>query len=312
MSVRAQPRASGVDEDMRTRFGQVVAALLDEDERVFVVLAAISTDLMAAAARRHPERVVNAGIMEQTVMSAAAGLALEGFHPVVHSIAPFIVHRPYEQIRDDFVYQGLGVNIVSIGASYDYAEDGYTHQAPDDVGAMLALSGTEVLVPGTPAELEVLLRATYADGRVSYLRSSTRRNRADRPVRFGQLHIVRRAPERPVVVAVGPCLDDVVEATSGSDVSLAYCTTVAPFDRAALRELAGSRPRVVLVEPYYAGALVSDVVAACPGPAEVVALGIPRGLLAGYGSPADHDRAAGLTPEALRSRLRTLLATWDA
>ena len=296
-------RASRPTETMRERFGEVVARLLDDDERVFLLLAAISTDLAQPIAERHPRRVVNAGIMEQTVMSAAAGLAIEGFHPFVHSIAPFIVHRPYEQIRDDFVYQRLGLNIVSIGASFDYARDGYTHQAPDDVAAMLALTGTEVLVPGTPAELETLLRATYDDGRVTYLRTSTQRNDDDRAVRPGQLDVIRHAPDQPVVVAVGPCLDDVVTATSGLDVSVAYCTSVAPFDHAGLRRLTGSQPQIVLVEPYYAGALVPAVVAAFDGPVRVETVGMPHEVPNGYGEPEDHRRAAGLDRASIRDRI---------
>lgn len=301
--------ATAAGETMRDRFGAVVCDLVISDERVFVLLADISVDRLEPARARFPDRVVNAGIMEQTVMGAAAGIAIEGFIPVVHSIVPFIVHRPYEQIRDGFLYQGVGVNIISIGASHDYAKEGYTHHGPDDVPALHALAGMRIALPGTPAEFETLLRASYDDGAATYFRLSTRANQDDRAVRFGQLDVVREHVGRPVVVAVGPMLDPVLEAVDALDVSVAYCTTVAPFDHETLRRLAGSTPRVVVVEPYYEGTLVPDIVAAvAPLPVRVEAIGIPRVIPTAYGSPDDHDRLHGLTAVAITRRLESFLA----
>jgi transketolase len=301
-------RSSPDEETMRQRFGAVIDDLVTTDERLFVLLTDISADHLSAAAARHPDRVVGLGIMEQTAMSAAAGVALEGFIPVVHSIAPFIVHRPYEQLRDDFVYQRLGVNVVSIGASYDYAADGYTHNAPDDVPALLALGGVEVIVPGTPTEFEALFRASYANGSPTYVRLSLERNARDRDVRFGELHVVRRSPGQPVVVAFGPVLDRTLAAVRGLDVSVLYATTVRPVDGARLRKLAGSEPRVLLVEPWFTGALVADVLATLrPRPARVESVGVRVGVTRGYGTPQDHDRANGLTPDGIRRRLIELI-----
>lgn len=304
-----RPRPSAPAETMRERFGTVVSGLVGADERVFVLLTDISTDYFRDAAGSHPDRVVSLGIMEQTAMSAAAGVALEGFIPVVHSIAPFIVLRPYEQIRDDFLYQRLGVNVVSIGASYDYAEDGYTHHAPDDVPALRALAGMEIVVPGTPAEFEALFRAAYADGAPTYYRLARQRNGEDRPVEFGRLEVVRRSPGSPVVVAVGPMLDRTLAAAADLNVSVAYCTTVAPFDAATLRELAGPEPAVFLVEPWYFGVLVPDVVAAlAPVAVRIDGVGVPHRVTRGYGTTDDHDLEYGLTREGIAERLRRFLA----
>jgi len=301
--------ATAAGETMRDRFGSVVSDLVLTDERVFVLLAAISVERLEPARSHVPERVVNAGIMEQTVVSAAAGLAVEGFIPFVHSIVPFIVHRPYEQIRDDFLYQGLGLNIISIGASYDYAAEGYTHHGPDDVPALRALAGVQVIVPGTPAEFEALLRQSYDDGAVTYHRLSARSNRADRAVRHGRLEVLRQRDDAAVVIAVGPMLDPVLAAIDDRDVTIAYCTTVAPFDADTLRAIAGATPRVAVVEPYYAGALVPDIVAAvAPQPVRVEAIGVPRVITTAYGSASDHDRLAGLTTERIAERLRTFLS----
>jgi len=76
--------------EMRAAFGATTADLVENDDRVAVVLAEISTDYFADALRRHPARVVNIGIMEQAMVGVAAGFAMEGFHPIAHSLSPFM------------------------------------------------------------------------------------------------------------------------------------------------------------------------------------------------------------------------------
>jgi transketolase len=297
---------------MRQRMRTVITDLAESDERLFGLFSDIScSEYFDAAMRAHPDRMINVGIMEQTVLSAAAGVATEGFIPVVHSIAPFIVERPFEQIKVDFVYQRLGVNIISIGASYDYASDGYTHLAPGDVPVLKTLPGMEIVVPGTPAEFEALFRAAYADGAPTYYRLSAQRNQEDHLVELGCLELIRLDRPGPVVVAIGPMLDPVLEATRDLPVSVVYCTTVAPFDCATLQAIAGERPQVILVEPYYAGALVQDVLAAlAPRPVRVEAIGVPHQVIARYGTREDHDREYGLTADGIRSRIVSAMAAW--
>ena len=113
---------------MRETFIATTSALLDEDPRTAVVLADISAEPFAPAARRHPDRVVNVGIREQLMVGVAGGLALTGLRPYVHSYAPFLIDRAYEQIKLDLGHQDSGAVLVSIGASYDGAAEGYTHQ----------------------------------------------------------------------------------------------------------------------------------------------------------------------------------------
>lgn len=293
---------------MRDRFVATTTALLDENPRVTVVLADISASAFAGAgaARRHPNRVINVGIREQLVIGVAGGLALEGMRPVVHSYAPFLVQRPFEQVKLDLGHQDVGAVLVSIGASYDAVEEGRTHQAPEDVALLDTLPGWSIHVPGHPDEVETLLRRAAVSDDRSYLRLSEATNTAARPVGSGQFDVVRRG-SRGTVVAVGPMLDRTVAAVEGLDVTVLYAVTVRPFDAATLVETLGE-PNVVLVEPYLAGTSAAAAVEALRHvPHRLLALGVPRTESRRYGTAADHDRAHGLDAPGLRRSITGFL-----
>jgi transketolase len=289
---------------MRERFTAVTAAALDRDERLALVLADIGVRQFALTGvrERHPRRVVNVGIREQTMIGVAAGLALEGFRPVVHSYAPFLVERPFEQVKLDLGHQGLGAVLAATGGSYDATAEGRTHQAPEDVALLSTLPGWTIDVPGHPDEAEhALVDAFAGDGRV-YVRLSDEVNAA--PVDGRGLTVLRRGGDRaPAVVAVGPSLDPVLAATADLDATVAYLSRVRPFDRAGLRA-ALHGPDVVLVEPYLAGTSAAEVSAALSDrPHRLLALGVGSVELRRYGEGAEHRAAHGLDAAGIRRSL---------
>ena len=294
--------------DMRTAFADTASALLDEDPLTAVVLAEISADMFGKAAARHPGRVLNVGIREQLMVSVGGGLALAGMRPIVHTYAPFLVERAYEQVKLDLGHQGAHAVLVSIGASYDAARAGRTHQAPEDVALIDSVPGFSVLVPGHPAEVPGLLRGAVDElgSGSAYLRLSSVSNLQERPV-SASLQVVRPG-RRAVVVAVGPVLDPVLEAVGDLDVTVAYATTVRPFDAAGLRSLEESSGAVVLVEPYLAGTSAFAVSSALASrPHRLLSLGVQRTELRRYGTPADHAAAYGLDAAGIRRSVTRFL-----
>jgi transketolase len=295
-------------DSMRDRMGAVVSDLLERDPKTALVLADISTNYFQIAMAKYPERVVNVGIMEQTAVSLAAGYALEGFYPIVHSITPFIIERPFEQIKDDFCYQGLGGTLISIGASYDYGTDGMTHYGAADIPILKTLPRMQCCVPGTADEFEILLRQTYANGAPTYLRTSLQQNSESRPINFGKLHVEREGSQG-IVIAVGPMLERTLDAVQGMDLTVLYATTVVPFDEEMLRNAAGSASAdVVLVEPYYEGGLIPEISRALQSfRARIEAIGVPRRILDKYGPPERLDQETGLNVDGIRARISCFL-----
>lgn len=285
---------------MRERFVGVTDRLLDEEPTAALVLAEISSDLFRQTSRRHPNRTINVGIREQLMIGVAGGLALAGLRPIVHTYAPFLVERPFEQVKLDLGYQGLGAILASIGASYDWAAGGGTHHAPGDVALLDTLPGWKVHVPGHPNEVETLLRAAIPGRDRVYIRLSDQANERAHPVGRGLVPI--RRGHDATIIAVGPTLDVTVRAVRDLDVTVLYCSTPRPLDPTG--SLSAAARDVVIVEPYLEGTSLASLVDALgPQPHRLLAIGVPRVECRKYGEASEHGAAHGLDAAGLRSQI---------
>lgn len=298
-------------DSMRGRFVQVVTELLDAEPRLALVLAEITVDQFAAsgASERYPSRVVNVGIREQLMVNVAAGMALAGMRTIAHTFAPFLVERSFEQVKLAYAHQGVGGILVSSGASYDVAAYGRTHQTSADVALVATLPGWRIHVPGHADEAESMLRDAVRTDDAVYIRLSEQQNAAAQPVEGGGLVTVRRgAAGALTVIAVGPMLDAVEQATEGLDATVLYMATVRPFDAAGLRK-AMTGTDVVLAEPYLEGTSAADVSAALSDlPHRLLSIGVPRTEHRKYGTPAQHNEAHRLDAPGIRGRIAGWLA----
>ncbi|MEM7321980.1 MAG: transketolase [Actinomycetota bacterium] len=292
-------------ETMRERFVAVSGELLDERKDIALVLADIGVSQFDA---RHARRIYNVGIREQLLIGFGAGLALEGFRPVMHSYAPFLVERPFEQLKLDFGHQGVGGVFVSVGASHDWASGGRTHHSPGDMALLRTLPKWRLQVPGHPDEVATLYRQAVDSTECVYLRLAEDTNTHAYPGGLNGLRVVRDAgPAAPTVVAVGPMLDRVLAATADMDVKVLYTTTPHPLDQAGLRS-AVTGPDVVLVEPYLAGTSAAAFNEALQDrPHRLLAIGHPIDELRNYGERGDYDKALGLDTGGIRKRLAHFL-----
>jgi transketolase len=287
---------------LRERFYELTRKALDENDRVAVVTAQIGNDSIG----EHP-RHFDVGIREQLMIGVAAGLALEGYRPVAHSYTPFLVERPWEFLKLDLGHNDLGAVLVSTGASYDAARSGRTHQAPEDVALVASLPGWTIHVPGHAEELEKIFRRSLAGDDRVYIRMSEEENHAR--VDGGGFTVLRRgSPGAPLVIAVGPTLAPVLEATAGRGVSVAYLATVRPFPHDGVRDALADGTDVVLVEPYQAGTSAAEIaVALRDRPHRLLALGVQNAEFRHYGTGAEHRAAHGLDAQGIARSLGEFL-----
>jgi transketolase len=121
---------------MRNKFATICADIVKNDKDAVILIGDISHYLLQDAQEFAPERFFNIGICEQSTINVAAGMSLEGLRPIVHTIAPFVVERAYEQIKIGLGYQNTDVTIITVGGTYDYADLGCTHHCYSDIALM--------------------------------------------------------------------------------------------------------------------------------------------------------------------------------
>lgn len=279
---------------MRRQFKNTIMDLALYDERIVMILGDVSVYLFKDFQEKYPDRFYNMGISENTLVSVGAGLAAMGFFPFIHTIAPFITERSYEQIKLDMCYNRFGGNIVSCGSSFDYAWDGATHHAYTDLAILRLLPGMEVIQPGSTRELDVLLRSRYSNGNPTYFRLSDHPHQVNVPVEFGRGVALRDAGASVTVMTAGPLLENVLEACRDLSVNLVYFHTLKPIDTELIRRFRDTR--IVVVHDAFG---LKEAVCEVPE-LRVVFHGMPDAFCASYGTLQDIRRQLGLDPAGIR------------
>ena len=118
---------------MRNMFAEALYREATENPDIFIVVADISpVGNMAKFRTEYPERFINVGVAEQSMIGICAGLALKGCQPFAYTIATFSLYRPFEMVRDDLCYQNLPVTVVGMGAGVIYSD--HWRHPPHDGG----------------------------------------------------------------------------------------------------------------------------------------------------------------------------------
>lgn len=203
------------------------------------------------------ERFVDVGICEQTLVGAAAGLALRGRVPVVHALASFLVMRAFEFIRTDVALAGLPVKLVGYVPGFLSEANGPTHQALEDVALMRGLPGMRVVCPADEAELADALPAILDDPGPCYVRYNALPPAVEHsePFALGKAEVLS-AGEGVGILTYGLLLREAVEAKAiledrGIPVRLVNLRSLKPVDEAAILEAARKTWLLVTLEDHF-------------------------------------------------------------
>jgi transketolase len=281
---------------------------------VFIAVADISpAGSMAPFQKEFPDRFINVGVAEQSMISLCAGLALRGCTAFAYTIATFAVYRPFEQVRVDLCYQDLPVTVVGIGGGVAYSMLGGTHHAQEDIAVVGSIPNMAVIAPCDPLETEAATWACANRKGPTYLRlgkagEPTLTADAVEPFEFGKVRMIKEGTEL-CFISYGPIMKMVMEAArraeaeGGVSTAVVSAHTVKPLDTEGIVRLLHAFPAVVVVEEHserggLAGAVKQiawDSGATC----RLRTHSLKDAFIHEFGTHADMWRAHGLTPDSI-------------
>jgi transketolase len=246
-------------------YEDTLATLADEDRRI-VVMTAENRAAIRGLPGRLGDRFIDVGICEQTMIGAAAGLALRGRIPVCHALATFLTMRAFEFIRTDVGIARLPVKLVGAVPGFLSEANGPTHQAVEDIALMRAIPGVQIVCPADEEELVHALPVVLASDAPCYIRFNSRPAAVEHttPFAMGCAEVLSEGADVSLLT-YGLMLREADEArrlleAQGTRVRLVNLRTLRPIDtRAVLRAAAESRLLVTIEDHSLVGGLYSIV-----------------------------------------------------
>ena len=300
---------------MRNTFSEVLYEEATANPDIYIVVSDISpAGSMAKFSSQYPDRFVNVGVAEQSMIGICAGLALKGCQPFAYTIATFSLYRPFEMVRDDLCYQNLPVTVVGMGGGVIYSTLGGTHHSQEDIAVAGAIPNMQIIVPCDPLECAEATRwcARQKNGPV-YLRigkvGEPILTKSASPWQFGKLRYLRRGTDvciltYGVVTKMAADIADQLQAT-GKSVSLIVVHTLKPLDDDGIIDALQKHQTVIVIEEHAPqGGLAAqtkqiawDAKATC----RLETFTLQDAFIHNYGSHEDLLAAHGLAPARILS-----------
>ncbi len=346
----AEPEAMRVAmEPTRKGFGQAFADC-GGDERVVCIGLDISGSItISDFYAGHPERGqrwISMGIAEQSATAAAAGLAREGKLPVLGSYATFSAARNLDQVRVSICYSRLNVMIAGAHAGVSVGPDGATHQALEDLFAMMGLPNMVVLAPCDSIETrkatESLLLWHVGPKYIRFAREATPIVTDElTPFVFGQANVIRLRREGASfasafetrlaskyadecedlsIIACGPMVPEAMRAAwilkreFGYETRVINMHTLKPIDEHAIIRAARETGVIVTAEEHQIGALSGRVSSVITANHDLYGLPVITGAIGvndrfgDSGAPWELVKELGVSAEHIAARAMELMA----
>ncbi len=255
--------------DQRMAIVETLQELMKQDDRI----VALEADLGAASGfsklhKTNPERFIQCGIAEANMTGIAAGLSLLGFKPWIHSFAPFVSRRNFDQLYVSGAYAHNTINIYGSDPGFAVAHNGGTHTTWEDVALMRTIPGSVVVDPCDAQQFAwVVKELTQLDG-IHYVRSNRKAVRKvyseDSTFILGKGNVLKRGND-VLIVCAGELVSEGLDALEmlerkGYSVGLIDMFTIKPLDKELLlKEAAGKKLMISLENHSIIGGLGSAI-----------------------------------------------------
>ena len=154
---------------MRRTFADELQKQMRINPKIFLLTADLGYKMWDEIIEEFPERAINVGAAEQTMIDMAVGLAYDGKIPFCYSITSFLLYRPFEGIRTYIDYENLDVKLIGGGRNDDYSHDGISHDATDAGLYLNQLKNIKQFWPKDKKEAKIMVEEMVSSGKPSFI-----------------------------------------------------------------------------------------------------------------------------------------------
>lgn len=310
---------------MRDTFVRTLIDLAERNRKIMLITGDLGFGVLKPYWEKLPNQFINAGIAEQNMTTAAAGMALEGMTVFTYSIGNFPTIRCLEQIRNDCAYHHANVKIVCVGGGFVYGSLGMSHHATEDIAIMRALPDVTVVCPGDPLEAEQATMAIAEYPGTCYLRlgrgGEKRVHQTIQNFKLGKAIKICDCPDYEKKIAIfstGAILDAVTEAVvllqnNKIGVEQYSFPTVKPIDKDVVIDCANRYQYVVTVEEHNTvgglGSAVAEIMAEHSLNAKLIRIGINDEYCTIVGSQQYLREKYGISAKQIAARIMGVLSS---
>lgn len=138
-----------INPKMRAVFAVEIHKRMAENDKIWVLVNDLGYKMWDKVRSDFPDRFINVGAAEQTLIGMAVGLSLKGKIAIVYSISTFLLYRPFETIRNYINYEKIPVKLIGGGRRKDYIHDGISHWIEDDKSIVRIFKNIKSVWPKT-------------------------------------------------------------------------------------------------------------------------------------------------------------------
>lgn len=285
------------------------------DERLIAITPAMCEGSgLVRFAKEFPGRHFDVGIAEQHAVTLAAGMACDGMKPVVAIYSTFL-QRAYDQLLHDVALQNLDVTFAVDRAGLVGA-DGATHAGTFDLSFVRCIPNMAVIAPADEAECRALLQTAYEHQGPVLVRYPRGSGPGVLPspelstLPWGKAELRQQGSE-VALLAFGTQVALAAQVAEELGATVINMRFIKPLDQALVLQVAGQHRLLVTLEENVvmggAGSAVAECLSAHDCSVPLIQLGLPDRYQE-HGTQAEQLADAGLTPDAVLSRIRHALS----
>tara|TARA_A100001035_G_C27753038_1_gene487473 strand:- start:450 stop:1412 length:963 start_codon:yes stop_codon:yes gene_type:complete len=306
--------------DMKSSFIEVVEHVFENFSKSVIVIGDIGHFGFKRiwSKKENETRYFNLGILEQTMVGFSAGLSKAELYPIIHTITPFLIERPYEQIKVDFGLNKLAGCFISVGGSHDYSSLGPTHHSYNDLALFSSIPSSYVYSVSNFEELEFSLNDSIKNNRLSYIRMNRNIHNIDtssnKNLNLSTYKI--KNGEKLTLIVSGGRIKDTIEVTElleldySNSVELIIVSRIKPLNIELILSSLNKTQNLLVIEDHgITGSIYQQILMNIPLGKDFnhYCLNLDNNILSGYGSYEELSSRYGLSKKDIRKKIIEIL-----